>query len=326
VAQEADKGNAVHCPESLGAQVLPHGARGRYGLLLETENFSIKILGAGIPNRPGLFIELRSLFLHTHPEGPTGACEEVLAWIREHLLADRDSTYVQTWASFKMARLSRVDLHIDWQGGWTPSALDGDASSSVHRFIKPARVKWQAFTDGTTFTGFVFGSGSVLARIYNKSHQATQKLDDAYIALLAERNPDTFDPEQDVWQLEFQLRREGIKGFKLYAEPDAADEEAIINAELSTEDLEHIGSLPRFFTHQTALWQHLTQHWLRLVVPDEQANRSRWPEDPVWTLLVGQSVPASSHRLLSLAGDMKNILPTDVCFMSILETPLPYRN
>ena len=113
-----------------------------------------------------------------------------------------------------------MDLHIDWQGGWTPSALDGDASS-VHRFIKPARVKWQAFTDGTTFTGFVFGSGSVLARIYNKSHQAKQKLDDAYFALLAERNPDTFDPEQDVWRLEFQLRREGIKGFKLYAEPDA---------------------------------------------------------------------------------------------------------
>jgi len=66
VAQEADKGNAVHCPEWLCAQVLPHGARGGYSLLLETENFSVKILGSGIPNRPGLFLELRSQFLHTH--------------------------------------------------------------------------------------------------------------------------------------------------------------------------------------------------------------------------------------------------------------------
>jgi hypothetical protein len=41
----------------------------------------------------------------------------------------------------------------------------------------------------------------------------------------------------------------------------------------------------RFFSHQEALWQHLTQHWLRLVIPDEQANRSRWPMDPAWTLL-----------------------------------------
>lgn len=152
VAQEADKVNGVHCPDWLGAQVLPHGARGGYGLLLETENFSVKILGSGIPNRPGLFIELRSHFLHTHPEGPAGACEEVLAWVREHLLADRDPAYVERQASFKVAKLSRVDLHIDWQGGWTPSALDGDASS-IRRFIKPARVKWQAFTDGTTFTG-----------------------------------------------------------------------------------------------------------------------------------------------------------------------------
>ena len=115
-AQEAGKINAVHCPDWLGAQILPHGARGGYGLLLETENFSVKILGAGIPNRPGLFLELRSHFLHTHPAGPAGACEEVLAWIREHLLADRDPVYVETWASFKAARLSRVDLHIDWQG------------------------------------------------------------------------------------------------------------------------------------------------------------------------------------------------------------------
>ena len=140
LAQEADKVNVVHCPDWLGAQVLPHGARGGYGLLLETENFSVKILGQGIPNRPGLFMELRSHFLHTHPEGPAGACEEALAWARERLFADRDAVYVQTWASFKAARLSRVDLHIDWQRGWTPSALDGDASS-VHRFIKPARVK-----------------------------------------------------------------------------------------------------------------------------------------------------------------------------------------
>jgi hypothetical protein len=50
---------------------------------------------------------------------------------------------------------------------------------SLRRYIKPARGKWHAFTDGTTFTGFVFGSGSVLARVYNKSHQARQKLDES---------------------------------------------------------------------------------------------------------------------------------------------------
>ena len=143
-------------------------------------------------------------------------------------------------------------------------------------------MKWRAFTDGTTFTGFVFGSDSVLARIYNKSHQARQKLDDGYFALVAERSGDAYDSEREVWRLEFQLRREGVKGFKLYREPDSNDDEADIEAELSAEELQHIGTLPRFFTHQEALWQHLTYHWLRLVVPDGQANRSRWPLDPTW--------------------------------------------
>jgi hypothetical protein len=283
-AQGADKDNAVHCPTWLGAQVLPHGARGGYGLLLETDDFSVKVLGKGIPNRPGLFVELRSHFLHTHRDGPRGACEAALSWLRTQLLPDQDERTVERLACFDEARLSRVDLHADWQGGWIPSAAD-ILDDSPRRFIKPARVQSHSFIDGTTFTGFVFGSGSVLARIYNKSYQARQKLDDAYFALLAARNPETFDPTREVWRLEFQLRREGIKGFKLYREPDSGDDDAAIEAELSAEELPHLGTLPRYFSHQAALWQHLASHWLRLVVPDGQANRSRWPTYPTWTLL-----------------------------------------
>jgi hypothetical protein len=227
--------------------------------LLETDDFSVKVLGKGIPNRPGLFVELRSHFLHTHPEGPQGACEEALCWLRDTLLYDQNEHTVRNLACFEHVRLSRVDLHVDWRSGWTPSPSVG-APSSPRRFIKPARVKWQAFTDGTTFTGFVFGSGPVLARIYNKSYQARQKLDDGYFALLAERNGETFDPAQDVWRLEYQLRREGVKGFKLYSEPDTADDDAAIEAELSAEELQHIGTLPRFFAHQHQLWHHLTTH------------------------------------------------------------------
>ena len=62
-AQEADKVNAVHCPDWLGAQA-PHGARGGYGLVLETDDFSVKVLGKGIPNRPGLsssFVPMSSI-------------------------------------------------------------------------------------------------------------------------------------------------------------------------------------------------------------------------------------------------------------------------
>jgi len=281
VAQAPEMARTAHCPEWLGAQVHPHGSRGGYAYLLETDNFSVKVLGKGIPHRPGLYVELRSHFLHTHSGGAPGACEEALCWLHERLLSDREEAVVQACCTVETVRLSRVDLHADWQGGWVPTAVLGAGS----HFIKPARVKWQAYYDGATFTGFVFGAGSVLTRIYNKSLQSRQRHDDAYPALLVERNRERFDPARDVWRLEFQLRREGTTGFRLYTEPDAADDEATIEAELAAEELPHLGTLPRFFRYQEALWHYLTRHWLRLVDDDGTTNRSRWPVHPTWELL-----------------------------------------
>ncbi len=283
VAQSPEMAKTAHCPEWLGAWVHPHGSRGGYAHLLETDDFSVKILGKGIPHRPGLYVELRSHFLHTHPHGAKGACEEALCWLREQLLYDQDAALVQASCTFESVRLSRVDLHADWQGGWVPSAELGAGL----QFIKPARVKWHAYHDGGTFTGFVFGSGSILARLYNKGLQAHQRHDDSYGALLAVRNPDTFDSARDVWRLEFQLRREGTTGFRLYTEPDADDDEATIEAELAAEELPHLGTLPRFFRYQDALWRYLTTHWLRLVEDDGTSNRSRWPMQATWALLLG---------------------------------------
>jgi hypothetical protein len=281
VAQSREMAKTACCPEWLGAQVHPRGARGGYAYLLETDDFSVKVLGKGIPHRPGLYVELRSHFLHTHREGARGACEEALCWLREQLLYDQEVALVQASCTFETVRLSRVDLHADWQAGWVPTA---ELTDGLH-FIKPARVTWHAYHDGATFTGFVFGSGSILARIYNKRLQARQHHDDAYPALLAERNPDTFDPTQDVWRLEFQLRRQGTTGFRLYTEPDVDDGEAMIEAELAAEELPHLGTLPRFFRYQDALWRYLTTHWLRLVEDDGTANRSRWPMQVIWALL-----------------------------------------
>jgi hypothetical protein len=275
-AQFAAKENAVHCPDWLGAQVHPHGTRGGYGHLIETEDFTVKVLGANIPNRPGLYLELRSLFLHTHPGGPKGACEEALCWVRDQLLYDQDETAVRKAVSFEGVKLSRADLHLDWQGGWEPSPADAP------NFVKPARVKWQIYADGTTFTGIAFGRGDLMARVYRKSREAREKNNEAYFALLSERAPDRFALHEDVWRLEFQLRREGAKGFRLYREPDAGDDADAIEAELAAEDLPHIGTLPRLFAHMGPLWKHLTYHTLRLVESSPSANRSRWPMHPVW--------------------------------------------
>jgi hypothetical protein len=290
----------------VGGRVCPTGARGGYAFLIETENFSVKVLGEHIPHRPSLYLELRAHFLHVHPQGPQGACREAIAWLRDTLLSDQPSAIVEKAVSFDTARLSRADLHCDWQGGYVPALSMGEGL----RFIKPGRLGWQVFSEGQTCTGYVFGKGAIQARIYNKTRQATQHSNDAYFFLLAERNPDTYDCTQDVWRLEFELKREGTKGFRLYAEPDTGDDDEAVDAELAAEDLPHIGTLPQFFAHQAALWTFLTRYWLRLIEDNGDANTSRWPMHLTWAALHTQyatvaDVPALEDESLTLVRSMR---------------------
>src|SRR5262249_490648 len=181
-----------------------------------------------IPNRPGIYVELRSYFLHTHAQGPAVACEEAICWVRTQLLYDLDNRMIHQIVSFESARLSRADIHIDWQGGYPP-ALEHPAEG-LRRFIRPGKTKWGFYGSGNQPTGYTFGNGDIQARLYNKSVEATERANDAYFALLAARNEEHYDPALHVWRLEFQLKRDGAKGFKLYAEPEADDEEATIEA------------------------------------------------------------------------------------------------
>jgi hypothetical protein len=118
-AQAVAEERRVHCPEWLGARVCPQGAKGGYAFL--TEHFSVKLLGERILNRPSVYLEMRSYALHAHPDGPQGACRAALAWVREKLYADQPSKVVNDAISFEAAKLSRADVHIDYQGGYAPS-------------------------------------------------------------------------------------------------------------------------------------------------------------------------------------------------------------
>jgi hypothetical protein len=272
----------VHCPEWLEARVAPQGAKGGYVFLIETEDFSVKLLGEHIQNRPSVFIEMRSHALHTHPAGAAGACEAALAWVRTHLYADQ-FTAAKEAISFNAAKISRADIHIDWQGGYTP--VLHNLSEELRCFIRPGRVKGALYFQGGAATGIQFGRSQVVARLYNKTLETKEKGNDAYAELLTARCGEAFDLEQDVWRLEFELKREGAKGFRLYAPPEEEDPDEEVEAEMSAEELQHIGTLPRFFARMEELFLHLTRHWLRLVEDSDDANRSRWPLHPTWQQL-----------------------------------------
>jgi hypothetical protein len=187
-AQMAAKAGAVHCPDWLGARVLPNGGRGA-SFLLETEDFTITVMGEHMTTWPGLCVELRSFFLHTHEGGPRGAVKASLAWVREHQLADQDvQTIIRRLCNWKTVTPSRFDLHIDWQGGFTSSFDAGE----VERFVKPRRLKWHPFFDSTHCTGYRFGSGTpILARLYNKSAERAMTRATSPCLLLAIQPPST---------------------------------------------------------------------------------------------------------------------------------------
>src|SRR5215471_10132140 len=56
IAQARAAQRHVHCPEWLEARIAPQGAKGGYAFLIETEDFSVKLLSEHIQNRPSVFI------------------------------------------------------------------------------------------------------------------------------------------------------------------------------------------------------------------------------------------------------------------------------
>jgi hypothetical protein len=205
-----------------------------------------------------------------------------LAWVRSHLYADQVVASKDA-ISFSAAKISRADIHIDWQDGYTPAL--SNLSEELRCCIRPGRVKGALYFQGGAATGIQFGRSQVVARLCNKTLETREKANDTYASLLVATKGDDFDPEQDAWRLEFQLRREGAKGFKLYAPPEEEDDEAGIEAELAAEELQHIVALSRFFARMNELVFFLTQHWLRLVEDNGSANRSQWPTHRTWTAL-----------------------------------------
>jgi hypothetical protein len=232
----------VHCPEWLEARIAPQGAKGGYAFLIETEDFSVKLLGEHIQNRPSVFIEMRSYALHTHPVGAAGACESALAWVRSHLYADQ-FTAAKEAISFTAAKISRADIHMDWQGGYAPAR--SHLSEELRCFIRPGRVKGALYFQGGAATGIQFGRSQVVARLYNKTLETKEKGNEADAELLSARCGETFNPELDVWRLEFERKREGAQGFRLYSPPEEEDPDEEVEAEMSAEELQHIGTLPR---------------------------------------------------------------------------------
>jgi hypothetical protein len=148
---------------------------------------------------------------------------------------------------------SRVDLYVDTQG-WEPQRED------FPRFVTRAQRKAEYETDrqmhtrGRRLSGFTFGRGAIVGRIYDKTLE---------LAVRGETWPRVIwhgaDPQTPVWRVELQFRRKMLKRFGLRTVADV-------------------------LAGRQALWDY-GMTWLSLREPVRDTNRSRWPEALVWTLL-----------------------------------------
>lgn len=215
----------------------PYGLRG-YAYWLSSPDFEL-IVGRN-QRFPAALIQVHSAYLHS--------CGRELALDLVDLLVRQD-----LFASQSVESVSRIDLYADTQG-WQPAMED------LGRFacLASQRRSFQeldAFSTARRFTGFLFGKGSVVARIYDKTLESRRRGSTWPEELWTEA-----DPDAPVWRVEFQFRRQALAEFNLRGR-----QEVIV----ALQDL----------------WAYATGTWLSLRVSNGWSRTSLWPEDPEWARL-----------------------------------------
>ena len=227
--------------------VLPHG-RGRFAFVLEDNWFQIQVANACASALPLAHVQIRSEYLTA-----VGA-EEALRTLQGLILSLGEPKGLPI--------ISRVDLFVDFIGENDLALQPGVA------WVKRCR-KRSIHEEANRITGISFGAGNeVSARLYDKTAETAKTGKDFLTPLWTAKG---WKPDETVWRMEFQARREALPEVLRGAVADA---------------LPHLG----------AWWRYLATDWLRLAQPsDSDETRSRWPTHPVWEALASVwDVPADA--------------------------------
>jgi hypothetical protein len=226
--------------------------------VLAGEDMQLRLSNA--PNVPTASVRLSSLGLAFY-----GA--EALYRIAEEHVSDL--------GSFMSSGVSRLDLFADVQGFEPDGAvMEGMACPAIYRGTHAA---------GSIVQTFQYGKGEIVARVYNK----TAEIATSGKSWLHEvwRSCDGYDPEADVWRVEFQLRRSFLK----------------TSGGCETD---------RVLTHRGDLWLSGLK-WCELRIP-QGANKSRWPLHPAWEMLAALEPGSSPHpriKALSYLESFESVVP-----------------
>jgi hypothetical protein len=268
----------------------PHGRRGGYRYALEGPACSFALRGRDTEGQASVFVEVRAAWLWRL--GPRACVAEVLR-------------VLQGWAPPGVVwpprvTVARLDLAADLQG-WAPRGDELTAplgaspvwvsrTVSRTRYAEPERPGTRArdlgadalHLRGRRFTGYSFGAGDLLCRLYDKKAEIAKSGKRWFGGVWAAGGADRDAP---VWRVEFQVRGETLRELVCAIQ----DPRYQVVAARATDWHVILGSLD-------GLWAYLTARsgrgWLDLRDPPESAAEirraatlgrfERWPRSKSW--------------------------------------------
>lgn len=207
----------------------PNGTKSGYPFVLSNQDLTIQL---GEFNSPNFFVRFSSFALWC--KGAKTMHERFLAWAASLGLHPSRSE-----------GLSRVDFAFDF----LLPVLDFDEDN----FVTAAEKDSQHRKNGKVQT-FTFGRDEIVLRVYNKSDEVVEASQKYWLYLFWQEHT------ENVWRVEWQVRKETLKRFGLR----------------TFEDL---------FDGYGDVLRHLVSEHTSLRVKAEDSNRSRWPIHPLWNLL-----------------------------------------
>jgi hypothetical protein len=217
-------------------EVRAHGAR-NYPFILVDNAFRIQ-LSLGVGDVPFAVVQIMSEYLAC--VGTKAAVAEARALLNQ----------VDQFVIAEPALVSRVDLSLDFKTKFRIGKI-----SSKHLVCR-ARKLAKYYDDGVC-TGFTIGTNNVMCRVYNKSIQM-KGLDNSPNNLLEQLRAAGWNGIDDLWRVEFQMRRNAIKQLQ-------------------------ISTFTELEANYAGLWRYLTESWLRVVHIDKnQQNKTRWSTEDFW--------------------------------------------
>ena len=214
-----------------------------YTYVLQNGDFTFRLAQkVSIGRFPEIFIELRSQFLWRL------GYRDIYKFIKE---------WISTWAETNTDVVSRADLAVDASGSpdiKIENVVSRARKSKSYLQLIPIQQE-EIYYYGSKITGWVFGSGPLMIRIYDKLAESKIVHKEWFEDLWKQGG---WHGSSGVTRVETQMRRDFLKDF-------------------------NVTTFQEFDESLADIFRYITHDWFTLRKPSTDRNRSRWLVTPFWS-------------------------------------------